>query len=176
MPLRRWVIGVSCVLPAILVEFGRSFNAATSPRLDIGGEFPTLRPHHSSKASIMSEALQEIRPAGPGGTRHRGVAVVGGGLGGLYALHRLRGLGLATNVFEAGSGIGGTWFWNRYPGARCDVESLEYSYGFSEELQQEWEWTERYAGQPEILRYCRHVAERFDLYKDMQFETRVTEA
>ncbi|MCY4059519.1 MAG: cyclohexanone monooxygenase, partial [Gammaproteobacteria bacterium] len=78
-------------------------------------------------------------------------------------LHRLRGAGFRTRVFEAGDGVGGTWYWNRYPGARCDVESMEYSYSFSDELQQEWEWTERYAGQPEILRYANRVAEKFDL-------------
>ena len=86
--------------------------------------------------------------------------VVGAGFAGLYMLHRLRGLGLRVRVFEAGAGVGGTWYWNRYPGARCDVESLDYSYRFSEELEQEWEWTERYASQPEILRYLEHVAER----------------
>src|SRR5207249_1015560 len=78
--------------------------------------------------------------------------------------------------FEGGSGVGGTWYWNRYPGARCDVESLEYSYQFDDELQQEWEWTERYAGQPEILRYLEHVADRFDLRRDIQFDTRVVAA
>ena len=79
-------------------------------------------------------------------------------------------------MFEAGSGVGGTWYWNRYPGARCDVESMEYSYQFSDELQQEWEWTERYAAQPEILRYANHVADRFDLRRDIQFDTRVRAA
>ena len=79
------------------------------------------------------------------------VAIVGGGLGGLYAIHRLRGMGLKVRAYEAGSGVGGTWFWNRYPGARCDVESLEYSYSFSDDLQQEWKWPERYGNQPEIL-------------------------
>ena len=79
-------------------------------------------------------------------------------------------------MFEAGKGVGGTWYWNRYPGARCDVESVQYSYQFSPELQQEWEWTERYATQPEILRYANHVADRFDLRRDIQFETRVTKA
>ena len=74
-------------------------------------------------------------------------------------------------VFEAGDGVGGTWYWNRYPGARCDVESMQYSYQFSEELQQEWEWTERYATQPEILDYANHVADRFDLRRDIQFDT-----
>src|SRR5205085_10431850 len=84
--------------------------------------------------------------------------VVGGGLGGLYALYRLRALGLKACAFEAGSGVGGTWFWNRYPGARCDVESMEYSYAFDDDLQQEWRWPERYGTQPEILRYINHVA------------------
>ena len=102
--------------------------------------------------------------------------VVGAGFAGMYMLHRLRGLGLSARVFEAGAGVGGTWYWNRYPGARCDVESMDYSYSFSEELQQEWEWTERYATQPEILRYLEHVADRFDLRRDIRFETRVTGA
>jgi len=102
--------------------------------------------------------------------------VVGAGFAGLYMLHKLRGLGLAVRVFEAGSGVGGTWFWNRYPGARCDVESIEYSYGFDDDLQQEWEWTERYATQPEILRYLEHVADRFDLRRDIALNTRVESA
>ncbi len=104
------------------------------------------------------------------------VVVVGAGLGGLYALHRLRRMGLTARAFEAGSGVGGTWFWNRYPGARCDVESLEYSYAFSDELQQEWTWPERYGTQPEILRYINHVADRFDLRRDVQLNTRVVSA
>ncbi len=102
--------------------------------------------------------------------------VVGAGFAGVYMLHRLRELGLSARVFEAGSGIGGTWFWNRYPGARCDIESLEYSYQFSEALQQEWKWSERYASQPEILRYLNHVADRFDLRRDIQLSTRVVAA
>ena len=102
--------------------------------------------------------------------------IVGAGFAGLCMLHRLRGLGLSARVFEAGSGVGGTWFWNRYPGARCDVESMEYSYQFSDELQQEWEWTERYASQPEILRYLNHVADRFDLRRDIVLRTRVASA
>jgi cyclohexanone monooxygenase len=104
------------------------------------------------------------------------VAIVGGGLAGLYAIHRLRGIGLKVRAYEAGSGIGGTWFWNRYPGARCDVESLEYSYSFSNELQQEWKWPERYGTQPEILRYINHVADRFDLRRDVQLDTRIKSA
>jgi len=102
--------------------------------------------------------------------------VVGGGFGGLYMLHRLRQLGFSARVIEAGGGIGGTWYWNRYPGARCDIESLEYSYQFSPELQREWRWTERFATQPEILRYIEHVADRFDLRRDVQLDTRVTAA
>jgi len=102
--------------------------------------------------------------------------VVGAGFAGLYALHRLRGLGLSVRVLEAGSGVGGTWYWNRYPGARCDIESLDYSYSFSDELAREWEWTERYATQAEILRYAEHVADRFELRRDISFDTRVVSA
>jgi cyclohexanone monooxygenase len=104
------------------------------------------------------------------------VVIVGAGFAGMYMLHRLRGLGMSACVFEAGSGVGGTWYWNRYPGARCDVESMQYSYSFSPELQQEWRWSELFASQPEILRYANHVADRFDLRRDIQFNTRVTEA
>src|SRR3954470_20765198 len=101
------------------------------------------------------------------------VVIVGAGFAGMYMLHRVRGLGLTARVFEAGSGVGGTWYWNRYPGARCDVESMQYSYQFSDELQQDWDWTERYATQPEILKYANHVADRFDLRGDIQLNTRV---
>ena len=100
--------------------------------------------------------------------------VVGAGFAGLYMIHRLRGLGHQVLAFEAGDDVGGTWYWNRYPGARCDAESLAYSYSFSPELEQEWQWTERYATQPEILRYAQHVAERFDLRRHIRFERRVT--
>ena len=102
--------------------------------------------------------------------------IVGAGFAGLYMLHRMRKLGLSARVYEASTGVGGTWYWNRYPGCRCDVESLEYSYQFSEELEQDWVWTERYAGQPEILKYLNHVADRFDLRKDIQFNSRVAAA
>jgi len=85
-------------------------------------------------------------------------------------------MGLTVQVLEAGDGVGGTWYWNRYPGARCDVESLEYSYGFDDALQQEWSWSERYPAQPEILRYLEHVADRFALWPDIQLGTRVVEA
>src|SRR5215831_12071010 len=104
---------------------------------------------------------------------HFDAVVVGAGFAGMYMLYKLRTLGFTAKVYEAGSNVGGTWYWNRYPGARCDVPSLQYSYQFSEELQQEWQWPERYSTQPEILRYINHVADRFDLRKDIQFHTRV---
>ena len=104
-------------------------------------------------------------------------AIVGAGFSGLYMLHRLRGLGFSARVYEAAGGVGGTWFWNRYPGARCDIESLQYSYSFSmTNSSRNGSWTERYASQPEILKYLNHVAERFDLKRDIQFNTRVTSA
>jgi cyclohexanone monooxygenase len=111
--------------------------------------------------------------AQPAGASSYDVVVVGAGFAGLYMLHRLRGLGFSVRVYEAGAGVGGTWYWNRYPGARCDVESVDYSYSFSPELEQEWTWTERYAAQPEILAYLEHVADRFDLRPDISFETRI---
>ncbi|MDG2333767.1 MAG: NAD(P)/FAD-dependent oxidoreductase [Myxococcota bacterium] len=104
------------------------------------------------------------------------IVIVGAGFAGLYMLHKARKMGLRARVFEVGEGVGGTWYWNRYPGARCDVESMQYSYQFDEDLQQEWEWSERYSGQPEILRYANHVADRFSLRDDIQFETRVNSA
>ena len=100
--------------------------------------------------------------------------VVGAGFSGLYLLYLLRKHGFTTRVFERGDDVGGTWYWNRYPGARCDVESMQYSYSFDEELQQEWHWSEKYSSQPEILAYIQHVSERFDLSKDITFDTSVT--
>ena len=102
--------------------------------------------------------------------------VIGAGFAGMYMLHRLRGLGFSARVYEAGGGVGGTWYWNRYPGARCDVESMQYSFSFSEELDQEWDWSEKFAPQPEILAYANHVADRFDLRRHILFDTRVTAA
>lgn len=102
--------------------------------------------------------------------------MVGAGFSGLYLILKLRELGLSFRVFEAGSGVGGTWYWNRYPGARCDVESMQYSFSFDEELQQEWEWSEVFAGQPEILRYANHVADRYSLRDDIEFNTPVAAA
>ena len=124
----------------------------------------------------MTQAETSGTPTTATSAQDLDVVVVGAGLGGLYALHRLRELGFRTRVYEAGSGVGGTWFWNRYPGARCDIESLEYSYSFSEELQNEWQWPERYATQPVILEYINYVADRFDLRRDVQLDTRVASA
>ena len=104
------------------------------------------------------------------------VAIVGAGFAGLYALHRLRGLGFTCQAYEAAADVGGVWYWNRYPGARCDVESLQYSYSFSNQLEQEWQWSERYASQSEILAYINHVADRFDLRRDIRFDTTITAA
>jgi cyclohexanone monooxygenase len=102
--------------------------------------------------------------------------IVGAGFAGLYMLHRLRGMGLTVRVYEAAEGVGGTWFWNRYPGARVDIESVEYCYSFSPELAEEWTWSERYAPQPELLKYLNYVADRFDLRRDIRLSTRVAAA
>jgi cation diffusion facilitator CzcD-associated flavoprotein CzcO len=102
--------------------------------------------------------------------------IIGAGISGLYQLYRLRALGMTVRVLEAGTGVGGTWYWNRYPGARFDSESYSYSYSFSDELLQEWDWSEHFAGQPETLRYLNHVADTFDLRRDIQFRSRVASA
>jgi len=121
-------------------------------------------------------SLQSIAGKGHAAGTAYDVVVVGAGFAGMYMLHRLRGQGLSVRVYEQGGDVGGTWYWNRYPGARCDVESMQYSYSFSDELQQEWDWSERYAPQPEILRYANHVADRFKLRPDIQLDTRVDQA
>src|SRR5215470_14294320 len=136
---------------------------------------PSLHSHSKTGYRPMPDASRGPEPT----SSNKGqldVAIVGGGLAGLYAIWRLRGLGLKVRAYEAGSGVGGTWFWNRYPGARCDVESLEYSYSFDDQLQQDWKWPERYGTQPEILKYINHVADRFDLRRDVQLETRIVSA
>ena len=125
--------------------------------------------------TVTSES-ERASAATADGTRTVDAVVVGAGFSGLYMLHRLRELGFTVQVYEAAADVGGTWYWNRYPGCRCDVESMEYSYSFDKELEQEWDWTERYATQPEILGYVNHVADRFDLRPHIQFETRVTGA
>jgi cyclohexanone monooxygenase len=104
------------------------------------------------------------------------VVVVGAGFSGLYLIKKLRDQGLSFRVFEAGSGVGGTWYWNRYPGARCDVESMQYSYSWDPELEQEWRWSETFAPQPEILKYANHVADRHNLKPSIEFNTRVEAA
>jgi len=102
--------------------------------------------------------------------------IVGAGFAGMYMLHKMRGMGMTARVYDAAKGVGGTWYWNRYPGARCDVMSHDYSFSFDKELEQEWEWSEKYSTQPEILRYANHVADRYELWPDMQFETRIDSA
>src|SRR4051794_30622469 len=104
------------------------------------------------------------------------VVAVGAGFSGLYLLHRLRQLGFETRLIEAADDVGGTWYWNRYPGARCDVPTTDYTYTFDPDLEDEWTWSEKYATQPEILAYLRHVADRYDLRRDIRFGTRVTDA
>ena len=108
--------------------------------------------------------------------RQLDVLIVGAGFAGLHLLHRMRAAGLSAHVYEGASGVGGTWFWNRYPGARCDVESMQYSFGWDEDLQQEWKWSERFAGQPEIMKYANHIADRYDLRRGITFNTRITAA
>ena len=107
--------------------------------------------------------------------RNLDVVIVGAGFSGLYMVHSMRKRGLKVKSFEKGNGVGGTWYWNRYPGAGSDIESLEYSYSFSEELQQEWKWKERYASQPELEAYLEHVADKFDLNKDIELNVSVDE-
>ena len=109
-------------------------------------------------------------------TENFDAVVVGAGFAGLRALYTLREMGMKVLVIDAADDIGGVWYFNRYPGARCDVESFDYSYSFSSELEQEWRWTERYATQPEILRYAQFVAERYDLRRDIDFSTQVEAA
>lgn len=122
----------------------------------------------------MPNGQQDASETGGTQLRHLDAVVIGAGFSGLYMLYRLRALGLSTQVYEAGAGVGGTWYWNRYPGARCDSPSVHYSYSFSPALEQEWDWTEKYPRQPEILRYLNHVSDKFDLRRDIQFNTRVT--
>src|SRR5687768_3202677 len=124
----------------------------------------------------MPPATQEQPQRAPEVGTAFDAVIVGAGFAGMYMLHRLRELGFTARIYEAGGGVGGTWYWNRYPGARCDVESMQYSFSFSEELDQQWDWSEKYSPQPEILAYANHVADRFDLRRDITFDTRVTAA
>ena len=123
----------------------------------------------------MSDSRNSSVPSRTPHTSYDAV-IIGAGFAGMCMLHRLRKLGLTARVYERGASVGGTWYWNRYPGARCDTESMTYSYSFSNELEQEWNWSERYAPQSEILAYANHVADRFELRRDIQFETSVLTA
>lgn len=109
-------------------------------------------------------------------TRRLDVVIVGAGFGGMYAVHKFNAMGLKIQGYEAGSDVGGVWYWNRYPGARVDLPSIDYSFGFSPEVEQEWTWSEQFAAQPELLRYINFVADRLDLRRHIQFNTRVTSA
>jgi cation diffusion facilitator CzcD-associated flavoprotein CzcO len=113
---------------------------------------------------------------GSGGQLDVDVVVVGAGLAGLYMLQRLRGVGLSATVLETGDDVGGTWYWNRYPGARCDIPTTDYTYSWDPELENDWTWSEKYATQPEILKYLQHVADRYDLRRDIRFSTGVKAA
>jgi cation diffusion facilitator CzcD-associated flavoprotein CzcO len=124
----------------------------------------------------MSKSGRSIEQDRSSAIEHVDALVVGAGFAGMYMVHRLTQLGYSIRGYEAGTDVGGTWYWNRYPGARCDIPSFEYSYSFSEDLEREWHWTERYPTQPELLRYANHVADRFDLRKHFTFETRVESA
>src|SRR5438034_7058376 len=127
----------------------------------------------------MGHSLQQTSAADTGlveEVKQFDVIIIGAGVTGLYALYRLRERGLSVRVFEDGGGVGGTWYWNRYPGARFDSESYTYGYSFSEALLQEWDWKEHYSGQPENERYLNYVADKFDLRRDIQLNARVKSA
>src|SRR5580658_1428555 len=127
----------------------------------------------------MSDAAVAARASGAtdgGATQQVDVAVVGAGFAGLYALHRLRKAGFATVLLDEADDVGGTWYWNRYPGARCDIQTIDYSYTFDPELESAWKWSEKYATQPEILRYLGFVTDRYDLRRDIRFRARITAA
>src|SRR4051812_8045558 len=128
--------------------------------------------------SGMSEAMVADRAseATHGATQTVDVAVVGAGFAGLYLVHRLRKSGFSVVLLEEAGDVGGTWYWNRYPGARCDIQTIDYSYSFDPELETAWKWSEKYATQPEILRYLGFVADRYDLRRDIRFGTKVTSA
>ena len=126
----------------------------------------------------MPEAMVGARSdaASSASTQVVDVAVVGAGFAGLYLLHRLRNAGFSVVLLEEAGDVGGTWYWNRYPGARCDIQTIDYSYSFDPELETAWKWSEKYATQPEILRYLGFVADRYDLRRDIRFGTKVTSA
>ena len=126
----------------------------------------------------MPDAMVAAREskAASGTAQQVDVAVVGAGFAGLYLLHRLRKAGFSAVALDEAGDVGGTWYWNRYPGARCDIQTIDYSYTFDPELEKAWTWSEKYATQPEILRYLGFVADRYDLRRDIRFDTKVTAA
>src|ERR1700719_4259382 len=124
----------------------------------------------------MGASHETKTPAGAAPALDYDAIISGAGMSGMYQLYRLRELGMRVRVFEEGTGVGGTGYWSRYPGARFDSESYSYGYSFSKELLEEWDWSEHFAGQPETLRYLNHVADKFDLRHDIQFSSRVTAA
>src|SRR3984893_1635978 len=124
----------------------------------------------------MGASHETKTPSGAAPALDYDAIIIGAGMSGMYQLYRLRELGMRVRVFEAGTGVGGTWYWNRYPGARFDSESYSYGYSFSKELLDEWSWSEHFAGQPETLRYLNHVADKFDLRRHIRFRSRVTAA
>src|ERR1700752_2501256 len=136
--------------------------------MSVSSSIPTLSSRARNRTpSVRYGINMHVENARAPGLSAVDVVVGGAGFAGLRALHTMRGLGFSVAVLDEAPDIGGVWYWNRYPGARCDVESFDYSYGFSEELEQEWRWSERYATQEEILRYLDHVADRFDLRRDV---------
>src|ERR1700710_2292146 len=124
----------------------------------------------------MAASRETQPPAGMASALDYDVIIIGAGMSGMYQLYRLRELGLRVRVFESGTNVGGTWYWNRYPGARFDSESWTYGYSFSKELLQEWDWKEHFSPQPDTLEYLNHVADKFDLRRDMQFGSTVKAA
>ena len=124
----------------------------------------------------MTQSVTNSDSATPDNNLDYDAIVIGAGVAGIYQLYKLRNIGMSVRLFEAGTGVGGTWYWNRYPGARFDSESYSYGYSFSQELLDEWDWSEHFASQPEILRYLQHVADKFDLVKDIQFSSEVQSA
>eukprot|EP00746_Dinoflagellata_sp_MGD_P149057 gnl/MRDRNA2_/MRDRNA2_81151_c0_seq4.p1 gnl/MRDRNA2_/MRDRNA2_81151_c0~~gnl/MRDRNA2_/MRDRNA2_81151_c0_seq4.p1 ORF type:complete len:527 (+),score=88.67 gnl/MRDRNA2_/MRDRNA2_81151_c0_seq4:93-1673(+) len=143
-----------------------------------------MPPKHTTGEQRLQRIAAQVLKSGPatatethstaGEVQHYDCIIVGAGFAGLYAIKRFADMGLSVRCFERGSDVGGTWYWNRYPGARCDMPSMQYSYQFDQQLQQEWEWTEKYSPQPEILKYISHVADRFRLRSHIQFDTEVT--
>jgi cyclohexanone monooxygenase len=171
--LRQYIVHrIGAILGAVV----RSLAAFTGQALVLPSSCPQERDHKRLQGKKRHMAAVSNAQPRQSETGIFDAVVIGAGFAGLYMLHRLRSLGFKVRAYETGGGVGGTWYWNRYPGARCDVESLQYSFSFSEELDQEWDWSEKYSPQPEILAYANHVADRFALRREIVFDTRVTAA